>query len=108
MEVELTGPNRDLHSGLFGGAVGNLADRIWLGVVIDFIDVGFGSLRWPVFNVADMGVTLGVIVLGIGLLREEGRSHGRDADVGEDEIPAVGGESLAKGRRDDAASSYHG
>lgn len=93
---------------VLGGAVGNLADRIWLGVVIDFIDMGFGSLRWPVFNVADMGVTLGVVVLGIGLLREEGRSHRREVEVGEDEIPVVGSEGLAKGNRDDATSSYHG
>jgi signal peptidase II len=41
---------------IIGGALGNLIDRILLGHVVDFIDTGF----WPVFNVADSAVTLGV------------------------------------------------
>ena len=62
---------------VLGGALGNLSDRIWLGVVIDFIDVGIGDLRWPVFNVADMGVTVGVAVLGLGMIREDRRGGAR-------------------------------
>lgn len=56
------------------GAVGNLVDRVLspLGVV-DFLDVGIGSLRWPVFNVADIAVTTGAILLAISLWREERR-----------------------------------
>ncbi|MCX6707797.1 MAG: signal peptidase II [Candidatus Woesearchaeota archaeon] len=42
---------------LFGGALGNLADRLIYGFVIDFIDFGF----WPAFNVADIAITSGVI-----------------------------------------------
>jgi signal peptidase II len=56
---------------ILGGALGNLIDRLWLGVVIDFLDVGIGTHRWPVFNVADAGVTVGVILLGISLLKEK-------------------------------------
>jgi len=56
---------------ILGGALGNLIDRLWLGQVIDFVDLGFGSHRWPVFNVADIGVTGGVILLALSLLREE-------------------------------------
>jgi signal peptidase II len=50
---------------LLGGAVGNLADRVFRdpgllrGAVVDFIDLQF----WPVFNVADMGITVGCVML---------------------------------------------
>ncbi|MBD3235220.1 MAG: signal peptidase II [Candidatus Eisenbacteria bacterium] len=53
---------------VFGGAVGNLIDRIWLSEVIDFIDVGVGSQRWPTFNIADAGVTIGVVYLVFSVL----------------------------------------
>ncbi len=54
------------------GAVGNLVDRIrsHRGVV-DFLDVGIGDLRWPVFNVADIAVTVGAVFLALSLWREE-------------------------------------
>ena len=46
------------------GALGNLVDRLrWDRGVVDFIDVGFGSTRFWIFNVADMAITLGAIVL---------------------------------------------
>ena len=54
---------------ILGGAIGNLVDRIRLGWVVDFIDVGLGSARWPVFNVADSAVTVGVILLAWYLSR---------------------------------------
>ena len=53
--------------GILGGAVGNLIDRIRFGEVTDFVDVGFETYRWPVFNVADMAVTIGVAILFIRL-----------------------------------------
>jgi signal peptidase II len=46
-----------------GGATGNLVDRVGSGAVMDFLDVGFGALRWPIFNVADVGVTSGALLL---------------------------------------------
>ncbi|HJR42799.1 MAG TPA: signal peptidase II [Gemmatimonadaceae bacterium] len=54
------------------GAVGNLIDRIRspLGVV-DFLDMGFGDLRWPTFNVADIAVSFGAILLAWSLWGEE-------------------------------------
>ena len=59
---------------ILGGALGNLTDRIWLHVVVDFIDMGFGPHRWPTYNVADVGVTLGVCYLAFRfLLLEVGR-----------------------------------
>jgi signal peptidase II len=55
-----------------GGAIGNLIDRVRseLGVV-DFIDIGVGDIRWPVFNVADIAVTTGAILLAVSLWKEE-------------------------------------
>ena len=48
---------------IFGGALGNLLDRILYGKVVDFIDVGLHSMRWPIFNVADSAVTVGMVIL---------------------------------------------
>ncbi|MFH1502160.1 MAG: signal peptidase II [Candidatus Eisenbacteria bacterium] len=53
---------------ILGGAVGNLIDRIRLGAVIDFINIGVGDLRWPYFNVADSAITIGVVILAFHLL----------------------------------------
>jgi lipoprotein signal peptidase len=53
---------------LLGGAIGNLIDRIQLGYVRDFADIGIGTWRWYVFNVADMAVTgffLTLVVMAI-------------------------------------------
>ena len=49
---------------LLGGAVGNIIDRIHLGHVVDFIDLGV----WPVFNLADAAVTVGVVILALMLI----------------------------------------
>jgi len=55
---------------ILGGAVGNLYDRLLLGEVRDFLDIGLGTLRWPVFNVADLAVTAGAVLLAIELSRK--------------------------------------
>ncbi len=62
-------PNRvlwvQLSMGLIvGGAVGNILDRLRLGSVVDFISVGW----WPVFNLADSAITVGVISLAAYLI----------------------------------------
>jgi len=49
---------------ILGGALGNLADRIVIGRVIDFIDLGI----WPVFNIADSCITIGAVVLVFSML----------------------------------------
>jgi len=55
---------------IIGGALGNLADRLRLGAVVDFLDVRFFDVRfWPVFNVADSCVTVGAILLALGIWR---------------------------------------
>ena len=50
-----------------GGACGNLYDRIAFGQVVDFIEIGIHELTWPVFNVADMAVTCGAVLLALRL-----------------------------------------
>jgi signal peptidase II len=55
-----------------GGAIGNLIDRLRSSRgVVDFIDVGIGTARWPTFNVADMAVSCGAILLAWVLWRED-------------------------------------
>ena len=55
-----------------GGAIGNLIDRVRLGVVIDFLDFYFGNYHWPAFNVADCTLTIGAgcIILSMFLNRK--------------------------------------
>ena len=45
---------------MIGGALGNVTDRFPDGRVTDFIDFGFGPTRWPLFNLADVWITVGV------------------------------------------------
>lgn len=52
---------------LFGGAVGNLLDRIRLGEVVDFLDFYVGEFHWPAFNVADSAITIGISMLMFNL-----------------------------------------
>lgn len=73
---------------ILGGAVGNVIDRVRFGYVIDFLDLyagwpvlsdslvsWFGTNRWPTFNIADMGLTFGGILLCYELFFE--RSSGK-------------------------------
>ena len=55
-----------------GGAVGNLIDRIRLGVVVDFLDFYVGDYHWPAFNIADCALTVGAgcILLSMYLNRK--------------------------------------
>ncbi len=48
---------------LLGGAIGNLIDRLRLGYVVDFVDVGIGDLRWYTFNVADSAISTAILLL---------------------------------------------
>ena len=52
---------------LLGGAVGNLADRVRLGHVIDFIDMGWRGWHWFIYNAADVALVAGIVML---LVRE--------------------------------------
>ncbi len=56
---------------ILGGAFGNLVDRVRLGQVVDFLDFYWGSVHFPAFNVADIGITLGAAGLAFSILRKE-------------------------------------
>src|SRR5438046_592587 len=59
------------------GAVGNVVDRLRSAQgVVDFVDVGIGTARWPTFNVADSAITVGAIALAVSLWLE-GRAQER-------------------------------
>ncbi len=54
---------------LLGGAIGNMLDRLWLGFVVDFVDVGLGTVRFYTFNVADSAISLAILLLLIAALK---------------------------------------
>lgn len=70
--VRRTGPGETLVllslALILGGALGNLTDRVLYGYVIDFIDWHVGEQHWPAFNIADSGITTGIILLGVEIL----------------------------------------
>jgi signal peptidase II len=53
---------------ILGGAIGNLIDRARLGYVVDFLDVHWRQLHWPAFNLADIGITVGIILLLLDMI----------------------------------------
>ncbi len=56
---------------VLGGAIGNLYDRISYGYVIDFIDVYYKAHHWPVFNIADAAISIGVVMMLIDAFKGE-------------------------------------
>jgi len=48
---------------IFGGAIGNLIDRVRFGRVVDFLDFYIGTWHWPAFNIADAAISLGAFLL---------------------------------------------
>jgi signal peptidase II len=62
---------------LLGGAVGNLIDRVRIGHVIDFVDLGIGDARWYAWNVADAAVFVGVLCLFAAALLGDRAARGR-------------------------------
>jgi signal peptidase II len=75
-----------------GGAIGNLVDRLRSGRgVVDFIDVGVGAMRWPTFNVADMAVSCGAVLLAIVLWKEDTAAAARSV------VAASGSDAAVQG-----------
>ena len=73
---------------LLGGAIGNLIDRLRLGYVVDFVDMGLGDLRFFTFNVADAAITTSILMMvGAALFPALQRLGERPADS---ERPADG------------------
>ena len=53
---------------ILSGAIGNMIDRVRVGYVVDFIELYYGAWRFPAFNVADMAIFLGAVMLVFELL----------------------------------------
>ena len=69
----MTTPGLLTHLGyalIIGGALGNLADRIIHGAVVDFVSLHYAGYYWYVFNLADIWISLGVVLLVLGFWRE--------------------------------------
>ena len=90
----------------WGGAAGNLIDRFRspLGVV-DFIDIGIGSVRFWTFNVADSAVTVGALVLAWSLSREDNDHRQAEAAARRNKLQVPG--VMATIPSGDAASMVH-
>lgn len=56
---------------VLGGALGNLADRLRLGYVVDFISVHYGSWYFPTFNVADAAISVGAVIIVLDSFRRQ-------------------------------------
>lgn len=56
---------------LYGGIIGNLLDRLIYGYVIDFFDFNIFGYDYPVFNIADICIVFGIILLVIAILKKE-------------------------------------
>lgn len=74
---------------LLGGALGNLFDRLRLGYVVDFVDIGIGGLRFYTFNVADMAISGAVLLLILSAFMPSHREPaGQPVATGEPAEPA--------------------
>jgi signal peptidase II len=95
---QTTGLKRIASTMILAGAAGNLVDRLFYqGLVVDFIEMGYAGRTFPVYNVADMGVSLGAVVLVLSLLVEREHSEPEPAEPAPAE---VGYEGDADGARD--------
>ncbi len=68
---EITGAEEFFVGMIIGGAFGNLVDRLRLGYVVDFLEMPL----WPVFNVADICIVIGAVLLLIAYYRRERRAR---------------------------------
>ncbi|OUM96219.1 MAG: signal peptidase II [Thermobacillus sp. ZCTH02-B1] len=72
---------------VLGGALGNFVDRVLYGHVIDFLQFNFGSYTFPIFNVADVGITTGVALIlldaVLDIRREQRKAHSASEGDGE-------------------------
>ena len=60
---------------IMGGALGNVWDRIYLGHVVDFIDVYYDRWHWPAFNIADSAICVGAVMMVLDSLRRKPESN---------------------------------
>jgi len=61
--IKSDGVERIGFSMIFGGSLGNIFDRLYYSAVVDFIDFHINNIHWFIFNIADIFISLGVIIL---------------------------------------------
>lgn len=66
---------------ILGGALGNFLDRLLTGEVVDFLQFNFGSYTFPIFNVADMGITIGVGLVLLDAMLSVKREKALEAEI---------------------------
>lgn len=71
--------NRFALASILGGAIGNLIDRVVYKEVIDFIDIRI--IRWPIFNVADIAVSAGMIILIAYVIFDQNEYHHVEEEI---------------------------
>lgn len=83
---------------IMGGALGNLVDRLATGEVVDFIEIGWSRWHWPIFNVADSAVSIGVVLFALVWSRRERAAHeAREMEASNVQDRGVVGGSAAPG-----------
>jgi signal peptidase II len=68
---------------MLGGAIGNLVDRVRQGYVVDFVDFGYRANWWPVFNVADSAIVIGVALMALNALSPSPEQHAPASSPGD-------------------------
>lgn len=63
-----------------GGAIGNIIDRISLGYVVDFIEIYIKQYSWPIFNIADSFISVGIIILIFSILKNGEKMIKKEGD----------------------------
>lgn len=61
------------YVGLIGGALGNVADRLRIGAVVDYLDLHWSEMHWPAFNLADVFIVGSAMLLVLASLTQFGR-----------------------------------
>ena len=61
--IKSAGVEKIGFSMIFGGSLGNIFDRLYYSAVVDFIDFHINNIHWFIFNIADIFISLGVIIL---------------------------------------------
>ena len=63
MIIKTQGMEKIAFMMIFGGSIGNIFDRLYYSSVPDFIDIHIGNFHWFIFNVADIFISVGVLLL---------------------------------------------
>ncbi len=63
LAIKSNGVEKICFSMILGGSLGNIFDRLYYSAVVDFIDIHINNIHWFIFNIADIFISLGVIIL---------------------------------------------